>query len=67
MARKKKVEVEVVDAPIKKTRTKKVKADVPQGDTEIAQLESRPIEQFEINWDKIAQDVREAALMVKSK
>ena len=39
--------------------------DGPLTDEQLAQLPVQPIQQFEIDWDKIAENVREAALMVE--
>lgn len=59
MPRKKKTE-EVVVAETPKKRTKKVKEVKP-----VLELTPRPVEQFEIDWDKIKAQVREAAEMLK--
>ena len=40
--------------------------DGPLTDEQLAQLPVQPIQQFEIDWDKIAENVREAALMVET-
>lgn len=71
MARKKK-EVDVAiekSAKSKKTTKKYAKDNVPLTDSQIDQLKEdvpQPIE-YEIDWEKIAADVREAALMVEKK
>ena len=49
----------------KKTEPKYEKDDGPLTDEQLAQLPVQPIQQFEIDWDKIAENVREAALMVE--
>ena len=54
MPRKKKEVVEVYEQD-----------DGPLTDEQLAQLPVQPIRQFEIDWDKIAENVREAALMVE--
>lgn len=43
------------------------KDDGPLTDSQISQIKENagPVPQFEINWDKIAADVREAALMIE--
>jgi len=41
------------------------KDDGPLTDEQLAQLPVQPIQQFEIDWDKIAENVREAALMLE--
>jgi hypothetical protein len=60
MPRKKKTE-EVVVAETPKKRTKKVKEVEP-----VLELTPRPVEQFEIDWDKIKEQVREAAEMIEN-
>jgi len=52
------------------TKTKKVskkypKDDGPLTDSQLEQLQGRPLVQFEIDWDKIAVNVKEAALMLE--
>jgi len=42
-----------------------VKQGKPLTDQELSRIESRPVQQFEIDWNKIAANVREAAEMVK--
>jgi uncharacterized protein YpuA (DUF1002 family) len=37
----------------------------PLTDEQLNQLAVKPIQQFEIDWDKIAENVREAALMLE--
>lgn len=66
MPRKKK-EIEVVkETPKTKKSTKKYpKDDGPLTESQLAQLQPRPLVQFEINWDKIAEDVKKAALMLE--
>lgn len=66
MPRKKK-EIEVVkETPKTKKSTKKYpKDDGPLTESQLAQLQPRPLVQFEIDWDKIAADVREAALVIE--
>lgn len=49
----------------KKTEPKYEKDDGPLTDEQLAQLPVQPIQQFEIDWDKIAENVREAALMLE--
>ena len=50
---------EVIEKP------KYEKDDGPLTDKQLAQLPARQIQQFEIDWDKIAENVREAALMLE--
>lgn len=66
MPRKKK-EIEVVkETPKTKKSTKKYpKDDGPLTESQLAQLQPRPLVQFEIDWDKIAENVREAALIIE--
>ncbi len=66
MPRKKK-EIEVVkETPKTKKSTKKYpKDDGPLTESQLAQLQPRPLVQFEIDWDKIAADVREATLVIE--
>ena len=40
--------------------------DGPLTDEQLAQLPVQPIQQFEIDWDKIAENVREAAMMAET-
>lgn len=39
--------------------------DGPLTDEQLAQLPVQPIQQFEIDWDKIAENVREAAVLAE--
>lgn len=68
MPRKKK-EIEIVKETLKTKRSSKKypKDDGPLTDSQIAQIKESvgPIPQFEIDWDKIAADVKEAALMLE--
>ncbi len=70
MARKKKEQAVVVETPApKKGRKKKPdyeRDDGPLTEKQLAQLPVREIIQFEIDWEKIAADVKEAALMVET-
>ena len=50
----------------KKTEPKYEKDDGPLTEEQLAQLPVQPIQQFEIDWDKIAENVREAALMAET-
>lgn len=50
----------------KKDEPKYEKDDGPLTDEQLAQLPVQPIQQFEIDWDKIAENVREAALMAET-
>lgn len=69
MARKKKEQPVVVETPTpKKSKKKKPdyeKDDGPLTESQLEQLTLKPVVQFEIDWDKIARDVKEAAEMVK--
>lgn len=66
MPRKKK-EIEVVkETPkTKKSAKKYPKDDGPLTESQLEQLQPRPLVQFEIDWDKIAENVREAALSIE--
>lgn len=50
----------------KKTEPKYEKDDGPLTEEQLAQLPVQPIQQFEIDWNKIAENVREASELVKS-
>lgn len=69
--RKKKVEsTDVNTTKGKQLRKKKPKYEADDGpltETQLAQLPSRPLVDFEIDWDKIAANVQEAADMIKNK
>jgi len=41
--------------------------DGPLTEEQLAQLPVQPIQQFEIDWDKIAENVRAADLLIKTK
>lgn len=66
MPRKKK-EIEVVkETPkTKKVSKKYPKDDGPLTESQLEQLQARPLVQFDIDWDKIAANVKEAALMLE--
>lgn len=66
MPRKKK-EPEVIIEKIKtpKNTKKYPKDDGPLTDSQLEQLQVRPLVQFEIDWDKIADNVKEAASMLE--
>lgn len=49
----------------KKTEPKYEKDDGPLTEEQLAQLPVQPIQKFEIDWNKIAENVREASEMVK--
>lgn len=70
MARKKKEQPIVVEAPAPKKSRKKTKTyekdNGPLTDSQLEQIQGKPLVQFEIDWDKIAANVREAAEMVKN-
>ena len=69
MPRRKKEDIAVLEKPAK---TKKVKKPIVEpevkyfvdGHNDVREY-YEPLKQYEINWDKIAADVREAALMVE--
>ncbi len=63
MPRKKK-EIEVVKET-KKTSKKYPKDNGPLTASQLEQIQGRPLVQFEIDWDKIAANVKEAALLVE--
>lgn len=69
--RKKKVEsTDVNTTKGKQLRKKKPNYEADDGpltEAQLAQLPSRPLVDFEIDWDKIAANVREAADMIKNK
>jgi len=42
------------------------KDDGPLTDSQLEQIQGRPLVQFDIDWDKIAANVKEAALLVEA-
>jgi len=63
--KKKEIEVAKETSKTKKSSKKYPKDDGPLTESQLAQLEIKPLVQFEINWDKIAENVKEAALMLE--